>query len=149
VTLIRAAVLRPGDLVRYDGGDHQVIALAGTSESVVLLAYLMASPGFAVIDGAPAPWVEPFGLLEGLSVKVLEEAREWERHIVEVETGLPANPLPGATPRAGFDPASTTIAERDQAKAAELGASLRTVQTRRATAFCLGSRKPQRRAEWP
>jgi len=95
------------------------------------------------------PWVEPFGLLEGLSVKVLEEAREWERHIVEVETGLPPNPLPGATPRAGFDPASTTIAERDQAKAAELGASLRTVQTRRATAFCLGSRKPQRRAEWP
>ena len=149
MTLIRAAVLRPGDLVRYDGGDHQVIALAGTSESVVLLAYLMASPGFAVIDGAPAPWVEPFGLLEGLSVKVLEEAREWERHIVEVETGLPANPLPGATPRAGFDPASTTIAERDQAKAAELGASLRTVQTRRATAFCLGSRKPQRLAEWP
>ena len=64
MTLIRAAVLRPGDLVRYDGGDHQVIALAGTSESVVLLAYLMASPGFAVIDGAPAPWVEPFGLLE-------------------------------------------------------------------------------------
>ena len=149
MTLIRAAVLRPGDLVRYDGGDHQVIALAGTSESVVLLAYLMASPGFAVIDGAPAPWVEPFGLLEGLSVKVLEEAREWERHIVEVETGLPPNPLPGATPRAGFDPASTTIAERDQAKAAELGASLRTVQTRRATAFCLGSRKPQRLAEWP
>ena len=56
-----AAVLRPGDLVRYDGADHQVIALAGTSvwlrsehgaESVVLLAYQMASPEFAVIDGA-------------------------------------------------------------------------------------------------
>ena len=31
MTLTRAAVLRPGDLVRYDGGDHQVIALAGTS----------------------------------------------------------------------------------------------------------------------
>jgi len=61
VTLIRAAVLRPGDLVRYDGGDHQVIALAGTSvrlrsehgaESVVLLAYQMASREFTVIDGA-------------------------------------------------------------------------------------------------
>ena len=59
MTLIRAAVLRPGDLVRYDGGDHQVIALAGTSvrlrsehgaESVVLLAYQRASPEFAVID---------------------------------------------------------------------------------------------------
>jgi putative transposase len=141
VTLIRAAVLRPGDLVRYDGGDHQVIALAGTSvrlrsdngsESVVLLAYLMASPEFVVIDGARAPSVEPFGLLEGLPVKVLEEAREWERHVLEVETGLSPNPLPGATPRAGFDPASTTIAERDRAKAAELGVSLRTVKARRA-----------------
>ena len=141
VTLMRAAVLRPGDWVRYDGADHQVIALAGTSvrlrsavgaESVVLVAYLMASPDFAVIDGAPTPSVEPFGLLDSLPVKVLEQAREWERHIVEVETGLPPGALPGATPRAGFDPASTTIAERDQAKAAELGVSLRTVKTRRA-----------------
>jgi putative transposase len=141
VTLMRAAVLRPGDWVRYDGADHQVIALAGTSvrlrsdvgaESVVLVAYLMASPEFAVIDGAPTPSVEPFGLMDGLPVKALEQAREWERHIVEVETGLPPGALPGATPRAGFDPASTTIAERDQAKAAELGVSLRTVKTRRA-----------------
>ena len=31
MTLMRAAVLRPGDWVRYDGADHQVIALAGTS----------------------------------------------------------------------------------------------------------------------
>ena len=138
---MRAAVLRPGDWVRYDGADHQVIALAGTSvrlrsdvgaESVVLVAYLMASPEFAVIDGTPTPSVEPFGLMDGLPVKALEQAREWERHIVEVETGLPAGALPGATPRAGFDPASTTIAERDQAKAAELGVSLRTVKTRRA-----------------
>jgi putative transposase len=138
---MRAAVLRPGDWVRYDGADHQVIALAGTSvrlrsdvgaESVVLVAYLMASPEFAVIDGAPTPSVEPFGLMDGLPVKALEQAREWERHIVEVETGLPPGALPGATPRAGFDPASTTIAERDQAKAAELGVSLRTVKTRRA-----------------
>jgi transposase InsO family protein len=141
MTLTRAAVLRPGDWVRYDGADHHVIALAGTSvrlrsdvgaESVVLVAYLMASPEFAVIDGAPTPSVEPFGLLDGLPVKVLEQAREWQHHIVEVETGLPPNPLPGATPRAGFDPASTTIAERDQAKAAELGVSLRTVKARRA-----------------
>ena len=141
MTLMRAAVLRPGDWVRYDGEDHQVIALAGTSvrlrsdvgaESVVLVAYLMASPEFAVIDGAPTPSVEPFGLMDGLPVKALEQAREWERHILEVETGLPPGALPGATPRAGFDPASTTIAERDQAKAAELGVSLRTVKTRRA-----------------
>lgn len=141
MTLTQAAVLRPGDWVRYDGGEHQVIALAGTSvrlrsdngaQSVVLVAYLLASAEFALIDGAPMPSMEPFGLLDGLPVKVLEEAREWERHIMEVETGLPPNSLPGATPRAGFDPANTTIAERDQAKAAELGVSLRTVKARRA-----------------
>jgi hypothetical protein len=86
----------------------------------VLVAYLLASPEFALIDGAPMPSMEPFGLLDGLPVKVLEEAREWERHIMEVETGSPPNSLPGATPRAGFDPGNTTIAERDQAKAAEL-----------------------------
>ena len=88
MTLTQAAVLRPGDWVRYDGGEHQVIALAGTSvrlrsdngaESVVLVAYLLASPEFALIDGAPMPSVEPFGLLNGLPVKVLEEARERAR----------------------------------------------------------------------
>lgn len=141
MTLIRAAVLRPGDWVLYDGGEHQVVALAGTSvrlrsadgvESVVLVVYLMACPEFAVIDGAPAPEVEPFGLLDSLPAAVLEEARDWERHIVEVQTGLPPTPPAGATSRSGFDPAATTMLQRDAAKAAELGVSIRTVQTRRA-----------------
>jgi putative transposase len=141
VTLGVSAVLRPGDRVRYDGADHQVVALAGTSvrlraddggELVVLLAYLMACPEFTVGDGESLAAVEPLGLLNGLSPKVLEEARGWERHLVEVETGLPPNPPPGATPRPGFDSAMTTMAERDRAKAAELGVSLRTVQIRRA-----------------
>jgi len=141
VSAARAAVLRPGDRVRYDGADHQVVALAGTSvrlrsddgpESVVLVAYLMACPDFAVLDGEPLPAVEPFGLLDGLPPKVLEYARRWECHLVEIETGLPPNPPPGATPRPGFDPATTTVAERDRAKAAELGVSLRTMQVRRA-----------------
>jgi len=74
-------VLRPGDWVHFDGGEHQVVAVAGTSvrlrapvgtESVVLASYLMASPGFMVVGGAPMPQVEPFGLLDGLP-----EAREW------------------------------------------------------------------------
>ena len=70
-----AAVLRPGDWVHFDGGEHQVVALAGTSvrlrsvdgaEQVVLAGHLMASPGFEVIDSEPAPAVEPFGLLDSL-----------------------------------------------------------------------------------
>ena len=97
MTLSAAGVLRPGDWVAYDGGEHQVVALAGTSvrlrsddgaESVVLVAYLLASPEFGLINGAPAPSVEPFGLLDGLPTAVLDAARDWERHVVEVETGL-------------------------------------------------------------
>jgi hypothetical protein len=54
VTVLRAALLRPGDWVAYDGGEHQVVALAGSSvrlrsddgaESVVLAAYLTVLVG--------------------------------------------------------------------------------------------------------
>jgi len=135
------AVLRPGDQVLFDGGEHRVVALAGTSvrlrspegaEQVVLGAHLMASPGFEVTGGAELPGVEPFGLLDSLPDAVLAAAREWERHVVETETGLPPGALPGTVPRPGFDPGVTTLAQRDAAKAAELGVGVRTVQQRRA-----------------
>src|SRR6476661_7110724 len=141
MTLREAAVLRPGDWVVYDGGEHQVVALAGTSvrlrsgdggEQVVLGVHLMGSPGFAVIDGVPSPTVEPFGLLDSLPTPVLDAAREWERHVVEVETGLAPGSEPGAAPRLGYDPATTTLMQRDEAKATELQVSVRTVQLRRA-----------------
>lgn len=134
-------VLRPGDWVRYDGGEHQVVAVAGTSvrlrsaggaESVVLGSYLMSSPDFVVVDGAAGPQVEPFGLLDSLPEEVLAAARDWERHVVEVETGLPAGAEPGTLPRPEYDPATWTLAARDEAKATELGVSVRTVQARRA-----------------
>ena len=102
------------------------------AEQVVLGTYLMTSAGFAVLYGAPSPGMEPFGLLEGLPEPVLAAARDWERHVVEVQTGLPPEAPPGTVPRLGFDPATTTVAERDQAKAAELGIGVRTVQLRRA-----------------
>lgn len=134
-------VLRPGDRVGFDGGEHQVVGLAGTSvrlrggdgtEQVVLATHLMAAPDFAVIDGGTMPQLEPLGLLDGLPAAVVDDARTWERHLVEVETGLPPDAGEGESPRAGFDPAETTLADRAQAKATELGVSLRTVQSRRA-----------------
>ena len=135
-----AAVVRPGDWVHFDGGEHQVVALAGTSlrlrsasgaEVVVLASYLMASPGFGLLAGMSPPPVEPFGLLDGLPAEVLSAAREWQRHVVEVETGRPPD-AESAAPRAEYDPALTTLAQRDAAKARELGVSTRTVQERRA-----------------
>jgi transposase InsO family protein len=135
-------VLRPGDWVQFDGGDHQVVALAGVSvrlrsaagaESVVLASHLMSSPGFAVVDGEPLPELEPFGLLDSLPADVLATAKEWERHVIEITTGLPPDPVPDAVPRAEYDPATRTLTQREQAKAAELaeagqGVGVRTLQ---------------------
>ena len=125
----------------FEGGDHQVLAFAGTSvrlraqdgsEQVVLASYLMAAPVFAVAGGIPVPGVEPFGLLDGLPEEVLAAARDWERHVVEVETGLAPDAEPGAEPRPGYDPQARTLAQRTRAKAAELGMTSRTVERMRA-----------------
>ena len=137
----RAAALRPGEWVQFDDGEHQVLALAGTSvrlrssmgvDQVVLASHLFASPGFAVTGADEPVQIEPFGLLDGLSEDVIAAAREWERHVVEIETGVPHGAEPGSAPRDGFDPQATTVGQRDAAKAAELGVSVRTVQGRRA-----------------
>ena len=135
------AVLRPGDWVSFDGGEHQVLAFAGTSvrlraqdggEQVVLASYLMAAPDFAVTGGDPVPAVESFGLLDSLPGEVLAAARAWERHVVEVETGLAPDAEPGTEPRPGYDPQARTLAQRTEAKAAELSVGVRTVNRMRA-----------------
>ncbi|GAA0626119.1 Mu transposase C-terminal domain-containing protein [Streptomyces crystallinus] len=135
-----AFVLRTGDWVSFDDTDHQVVALSGTSvrlrssdgsETVVLASYLMASPDFAVTGADPLPELEPSGLLSTVPASVLAAAQEWERHVVEVETGLPSDAAPGSTPRPEYEPATRSLAERDAAKAAELGVGIRTVQGRR------------------
>lgn len=78
------------------------------------------------------PEVEPFRLMESLPGEVVIEAEQWRDHLVEVETGLPTNPEPGARPRSGYDPQTTTLAERQRTKAADLGVGLRTVERKRA-----------------
>ena len=91
-------VLRPGDRVSFDNDEHQVVGLSGTAvrlrsdsgaEQLVLAGHLIASPDFAVLDAAPAPVIDRFGLLDALPEDVLAAAKRWERHVVEVETGLP------------------------------------------------------------
>ncbi len=141
MTARRAGVLALGDWVSWDGGEHQVVALAGTAvrlrssagvQSVVLVSHLLAGPDFAVLGGVDALRVEPFGLLAGLPGEVLAAAKVWEGHVLEVETGRPAGAAEGWAPRPQYDPALTTVVQRDAAKAAELGVGVRTVQERRA-----------------
>ncbi|MEO3781393.1 Mu transposase C-terminal domain-containing protein [Micromonospora sp. B11E3] len=126
------AVLRVGDRVLFDGRAVTVAGYEGTrvrlvgdggDAQVVLLGHLLASPGFELLSGAPARRVDPVGLLDVLPAQVLARVRQWQRHVVEVETGLAPDAAVGAVPKECFDPARHTIAQRDAAKAAELTAA--------------------------
>jgi transposase InsO family protein len=120
-------VLRPGDRVVFDGTEHTVVGLSGTSvrlagadgsDTVIALAHLQAAVDFAVLSGGSAVRLPALGLLDAVAQPVLERARWWERHIVEVEMGLP--PDAEGAPRPAYDPAVHTLAQREEAKAAEL-----------------------------
>ncbi|MGO4613756.1 Mu transposase C-terminal domain-containing protein [Nocardia sp. 2YAB30] len=145
--IARPGVLRVEDRVVFVGECHTVVALSGTTlrllsdsgeTTVVALSYLLAAEDFELVGAAPAPKVEPVALLESLPDHVVVAAREWERHLVEIETGLPSAAAEDARPRREFDPMTQTMAAREKAKAAELTAawskktSVRTVQRMRA-----------------
>jgi transposase InsO family protein len=123
-------VLNVGDRILFDAREMTVAGYEGTrvrlvdsigGVQVVLLAHLLASPGFELL-GTGASWlgVDAVGLLDAVQAPVLEQAERWRRHVIEVETGLPPDAPEGACPREAFDPALHTVAERDGAKAAEL-----------------------------
>jgi transposase InsO family protein len=122
-----------GDRVLFDDVEHRVVALAGTqvrlvaddgTPNVVLLAHLVGSPGFEVLSEQPTPAPALAGqLLTDVPAEVAGRAREWERHVVEVETGLPPGAAAGTRPRPEFDPQLRTVRQRDAAKAAELTAA--------------------------
>jgi hypothetical protein len=134
----RLGVLRIGDRVVFEAAEHTVVAISGNAvrlhgsgtDLVILLPHLVASSGFRFLDGGALPRLPPVGLLEGLPPDVVEAARAWERHVVEVETGLPPHAPPAATPRPEYDPARRSLAEREQAKVAELAAAGQPVGVR-------------------
>ncbi|MEU3689191.1 Mu transposase C-terminal domain-containing protein [Streptomyces narbonensis] len=126
----RPGVLRVGDRVLFEETEHTVVGIEGTAvrlhgddgrDQVILLPYLLASDGFALIGSASDP--EEFasvGVLEALPPAAVAEARFWERHVTEVEHGLPCDAAPSSRPRPDYDPARTSLAERERAKADEL-----------------------------
>ena len=144
----RPGVLGIGDRVLFEGAEHQVVALAGTSvrllpdagqAMVVALPFLLAAPDFAVVRAGsavlPKPVMAPHGLLDALPEHVVSAALGWERHLFELQTGVPPDSPPGTMPRPEYDLARP-LAERERAKAAELTAagvpaSARTVRRMR------------------
>ena len=128
MSVSRRPVLAAGEEVRFRGQVRLVTGLAaGTAllsgagvDVAVPLAELFADPGFAVVTaGRPAP-LPPEGLLDGLPAAVTERARWLEAHLAEVVNGLPADAGPGAVPGPEYDPAATSLRQREIAKAAEL-----------------------------
>ena len=136
----RPGVLRIGARVRFDGTVQTVVGLSGIlvrlagqdgQASVVQLAHLLASEGFEVIGGVdltrPPLSAAAMG---GVPEEAAADALRWERHIIEVLTGALPDAPPGTAARPGYDPVVCSLAQREQAKAAELTASGEAVSAR-------------------
>jgi hypothetical protein len=129
VTVSRPPVLRIGDEVRLAGqlfvvdglsdGQVRLLDVAGTATSMSL-ARLLTDPTFTLVCAPAAASLPPAGLLESLPEAMVEQARWWERHIVEVLTGLPAGAERGTAGRPEFDPQTRTLRQRELAKVVEL-----------------------------
>jgi Mu transposase, C-terminal len=132
----RPGRLHLGDRVRYAGASYVVTRLVGSlvilaeplrrgPDLAIQLTDLQRADDFAIVGGvkARAP-VPPAGVLEGLPAHVVERAYWWERHVLQVIYGQVPD-VEGASPLPQYDPALTSISQRERAKAAELtGAGL-------------------------
>ncbi|MFD4613110.1 Mu transposase C-terminal domain-containing protein [Streptomyces sp. NPDC058440] len=129
-------VLRVEDRVRFDGRTVQVVGLEGMvlrlvgedgEASVMAAGHVMAAVDFELLDrgweNSPTPVLPPLALLDALPEAASGQARFWERHVLEVITGLPPDTEEGTPPQPEYDPAWRTLTEREAAKVAELTAA--------------------------
>ena len=133
----RPGIVRIGDRVVFSGAEYSVVALSGSlvrlvadsgETAVVAMAYLAGAPDFAVVGAGPRARLSPAGLLEALPER--SRRRRPRMGAAPGRGGDRASPGCGAGHGAGpeFDPVARTLTERAQAKAGELGVSLRTVE---------------------
>ncbi|MFD3456058.1 transposase family protein [Streptomyces sp. NPDC058691] len=93
--------------------------------------HLQAAADFAVLEtGARVP-LGSSTLVGHLPLEVAERALWWQRHLVEVLTGVMPNAPAGVRPKPKYDPSRRSLAERERAKAAELAALGEKVTARR------------------
>jgi putative transposase len=124
----RHPVLRPGDTLRLGGAVHTVAGLDGVTVRLadvtgavteVTTAGLLADPGLELVTPSRVPLASQ-PALDRLPAETVEAARWWERHLVEVITGLPPGSPPGSRPRPDYDPARRSLRQRELAKHEEL-----------------------------
>jgi putative transposase len=131
VSVSRPESLRVGDEVEVGGALHTVTGLSGSAvrlagvtgaQSSLGLAELLSTPGFRKLTQRPAAALPPQGMLDMLPEEAAEQARWWERHIVEVVTGVGPEAARGTRPRPQYDPELRTLRQRELAKIGELAA---------------------------
>jgi putative transposase len=135
VTVSRPAGLQAGVEIRLGGQAHAVIAVTGTSVrledaagevSEIPLAVVLSDPSLELVAGVRAP-LAGTDVAETVAARTLEQARWWEGHILEVLTGRRPECGPEYAVRPEYDPAITTLRQRELAKVAELEAAGRKV----------------------
>jgi putative transposase len=142
----RSGGVAVGDQVRFGNGTWTVrqvaralvvLADVAGTRTEVALSVLLADPSFGVVSRARGRAPLPArGSLEALSADVAEKARCWEADITEVLRGVPAAAPGGTRPRAQYDPASTSLRQRQVAKVAELAAADATVSLSKLLRMC-------------
>ncbi|MGW2184113.1 hypothetical protein ACWCXX_40445 [Streptomyces sp. NPDC001732] len=69
--------------------------------SLMMFTHLMAAEDFELLDSqATTPGLPPFGQLDTVPEPVLRKTQFFERHLIEVETGMPSDAPAGTSPRA-------------------------------------------------
>ncbi len=135
MTVSRPAGLQAGAEIRLGGQAHAVIAITGTSVRVkdaagevseIPLAVVLNDPGLELVAAMRAP-LAGTDVVETVPAATLEQASWWERHILELLTGRPPGCGPEFAVRPEYDPAITTLRQRELAKVAEFEAAGRKV----------------------
>lgn len=95
------------------------------------IAFLVASPGFRVLDGEELPAANTLVTFPDNVPEVSwRQAETLRKHLNEVECGYKSGNVETALPdepRSEYDPASSTLSQRIEAKSQETGISTRTL----------------------
>lgn len=146
------AGLRLGARLRWQGGTYRVLVLQGAevqlgclgeegADARALVEAVVGADDFALLD-EDLQELEREQVTDTSRLSLLSEAdsklvRDWERHLREIDDGVPPDAEEGAVPRPGYDPGRFTVRQRLAAKAAEMKtlgfkhASAGTIERRR------------------
>src|SRR5260370_35232977 len=81
--------------------------------ALVLFSHLLSAEGFELLDSQPGgAGMPPFGLLDTVPEPALRKAQWWERHLIQVETGLLPDAPGGTVPRPEYARKCRTLSER-------------------------------------